>query len=129
MCQIFVHNQGALGRTVLSSERTFLAWVRTAIALITVPKKIQHLIFFKVGIIITRIVRTESARQHFLILQITGTLFIAFGFVLLLYAIARYLLLLYMLQHEKYTMDMISWIFFLLFGIAVTVLSLTLIWL
>lgn len=66
-------NVGSLARDHLANERTFLAWVRTALAVIGL------------GVLLAKLVETEG-----LIAEITGLVMIAFGAAMLIYAVLRY---------------------------------------
>lgn len=68
-----VDNAGSTARDHLANERTFLAWVRTALGLIGL------------GVLLAKLVQTQGKAA-----EVAGLALVAFGSVFLLYSLARY---------------------------------------
>lgn len=68
-----VRNGGSVARDHLANERTFLAWLRTALGLVGL------------GVLLEKLEPMEGASQW------AGLVLVAFGGFSLLYAVARYL--------------------------------------
>lgn len=66
-------NVGSLARDHLANERTFLAWVRTALAVVGL------------GVLIGKLVETEGLRA-----EIIGLAMVAFGGAMLAYSVVRF---------------------------------------
>jgi putative membrane protein len=66
-------NTGSLARDHLANERTFLAWVRTALGIIGL------------GVLLAKLVETEG-----LLAEIAGLAMVGMGGAALLYAVVRY---------------------------------------
>lgn len=68
-----VRNEGSTARDHLANERTFLAWVRTALGVIGL------------GVLLAKLVETGGA-----LAEIAGLVLVAYGAVTLVYALVRY---------------------------------------
>jgi len=66
-------NVGSTARDHLANERTFLAWVRTALAVVGL------------GVLLGKLVETEG-----LLAEIIGLAMVGFGAAMLLYSVARF---------------------------------------
>ena len=66
-------NTGSVARDHLANERTFLAWIRTALAVIGL------------GVLVGKLVETEG-----LFAEVIGIAMVAFGAIMLIYSISRY---------------------------------------
>ena len=68
-----IPNQGSTARDHLANERTFLAWVRTALG------------FIGLGVFVAKLVETAS-----LLAEVAGAVLVAYGALVLIYALVRY---------------------------------------
>ena len=68
-----IENSGSTARDHLANERTFLAWVRTALGIMGL------------GVVIERFVETEGQRAI-----VAGALLISYGVGMLVYSLFRY---------------------------------------
>ena len=66
-------NTGSLARDHLANERTFLAWVRTALAVIGL------------GVLLGKLVETEG-----ILAEVIGLAMVAFGAAMLVYSVLRF---------------------------------------
>jgi len=66
-------NTGSLARDHLANERTFLAWIRTALAVIGL------------GVLVGKLIETDG-----LAAEIIGIAMVGFGAAMLIYSISRY---------------------------------------
>jgi putative membrane protein len=66
-------NAGSLARDHLANERTFLAWVRTALAVIGL------------GVLVGKLVETDGV-----LAEIIGLALVAFGAAMLIYSVIRF---------------------------------------
>jgi len=66
-------NTGSAARDHLANERTFLAWVRTALAVIGL------------GVLLGKLVETEG-----ILAEVIGLAMVAFGAAMLLYSVVRF---------------------------------------
>jgi putative membrane protein len=80
-----IENRDSTARDHLASERTFLAWVRTALGVVGL------------GVIIGKLVESEG-----LVAEITGLALIGFGAVMLIYAVVRFHRLSQIMEQGRY---------------------------
>jgi putative membrane protein len=80
-----IDNIGSAARDHLASERTFLAWVRTALGVIGL------------GVIIGKFVESDG-----LVAEIIGLAFIGFGALMLVYAVVRFHRLSQIMEEGRY---------------------------
>jgi len=73
MSRRVVENTGSAARDHLANERTFLAWVRTALGLIGL------------GVVLAKLVESEGT-----VAEIAGLVLVVFGGGVLVYSLARY---------------------------------------
>lgn len=85
-------NRGNLARDLLANERTFLSWLRTGMASISV------------GLAFGRLIGTTLA-------EIVGTLFVFLGLFVSVYCCLRYYVNVFQIEEDKYTADTVGpWI-------------------
>ncbi|HVI01840.1 MAG TPA: DUF202 domain-containing protein [Enhygromyxa sp.] len=68
-----IANVDSTARDHLANERTFLAWVRTALG------------FIGLGVVIAKLVESTA-----LLVELTGFMLVTYGAIVLIYAIVRY---------------------------------------
>ena len=66
-------NTGSVARDHLANERTFLAWIRTALAVIGL------------GVLVGKLIETDG-----LVAEVIGIAMVGFGAAMLIYSISRY---------------------------------------
>eukprot|EP00871_Galdieria_phlegrea_P005495 jgi/Galph1/5947/GphlegSOOS_G4542.1 len=85
-------NRGNRARDLLANERTFLSWLRTGMASISV------------GLAFGRLIGTTLAK-------IVGTLFVFLGLFIAVYCCLRYYVNVFQIDNDKYTADTVGpWI-------------------
>ncbi|KAK4528788.1 hypothetical protein GAYE_SCF64G6734 [Galdieria yellowstonensis] len=85
-------NRGNLARDLLANERTFLSWLRTGMASISV------------GLAFGRLIGTTLS-------EVVGTLFVFLGLFIAVYCCIRYYVNVFQIEDDKYTADTVGpWI-------------------
>lgn len=97
-------NTGSEARDHLANERTFLAWVRTALAVIGL------------GVLLGKLVETEG-----LAAEIIGLAMVGFGAAMLVYSVARFERVTSRLVEGKFPVARLGPLFLAALGIAVAI--------
>ncbi|ORX58930.1 hypothetical protein DM01DRAFT_1283107 [Hesseltinella vesiculosa] len=82
-CTLYLENKGSVARDHLANERTYLAWLRTSLALISV------------GVALTQLFRLENEESPHQIQKanagrLIGLLFVVLGILFVFFASVRY---------------------------------------
>jgi putative membrane protein len=104
-----MENKGNLARDFLANERTFLAWMRTALHLIAIGLAIVKFLYFDANEIL---------------IKITGVILISMGILAVVYAWIRTLVLTKQIEDDIFSTDTLGPLLFLISGITVGVLCL-----
>lgn len=107
-----MENKGNLARDFLATERTFLAWMRTALHLIAI------------GLAIVKFLYIDTNGT---LIKATGSILISMGILAIIYAWLRSLVLTKQIEDDIFSMDTLGPLLFLIGGITVGVLCLLLV--
>lgn len=104
-----MENKGNLARDFLANERTFLAWMRTALHLIAIGLAIVKFLYIDTSVTL---------------IKVTGAILISMGILAVIYAWVRSSMLTKQIEDDIFSTDTLGPLLFLIGGITVGVLCL-----
>ncbi len=113
-----IEDKNSRATNLLAAERTYLAYFRTAIALMVI------------GITVASLLRSQASLDGVKVYYtIIGTICVVFGFLIVLFSTCKFYVLKWKLLHGTILNDNLSFVGFVLFSVLLTALCLVLIFL